>query len=739
MNKRQLVFLLISFILLANSSSAKAFSPRKKDHKKENTQAVDTLMPWEIDTLIRPIPINRQLFVDRVNKALQRIDARDGAMDGKIDLADTMIASMLTDVMFRRVPLIDIHIENLEVDNQIKIGYHRALENMLSRFAAKSFENGDLTYFKKSTRNFENLLIAIQEDSVKEFAHHNANIYTLDNSELLNDYPEDKAYVFETVGTANPALMIKRLPEFSKEKYADPIVAAAARVVPGVVLNYATSTSYLSSVVRRNQDPLVQTIVKIASNSTDPLKALPFLGQIYHNKMTVGQVDQAAKSDKTYYQALAAAEIANDSIGHEALEKELNYRGLQLVRIVNSLHESPDAVRFASIMDYDAPELYFMILGSQDEIYTSSFVFMAKRLIEKMDPETGYAFLKRLHNYHFRTWIRMCAGYNMLSPFLATMTEDNKTELMKEFVANLEKGGPNDLEDAVDVADAFGSIADPKLMNFLENEVIKNYERCKNNEKGTIVYGLLSTIMHSAKDANELTGKLSIIPPITFVPYNQLVDSAGSVVIQAFFYGDEDGNMSFKSFQSNFTDKQWSKAVDKYWIKYTYKGKFPIEVYANIPGDETKNEDLTAQNALKAYFDKNDIHPTIVIHRGHSYHLDGSLQNLDPEVKIVMLGSCGGYHNLAKVLDKSPDANIISTKQTGAMSVNEPIIREMLKQLILGQNVDWITSWEDLDKYFKTQSNREKDLFSDYVPPNKNLGAIFIKAYRKMQQQSETL
>lgn len=739
MNKTSLFFLLLSFCLLVNNHEANAFAPHRKDHKREKNRPVDSLKPWEIDTLIQPVPINRQLFVDRVQKALKRLDARDGVMDGRIDVPDTMTSAMLTDVIFRRIPLIDMHIENLKTDNQIKIGYHRALENMVNRFAGKSFENGDLTYFKKSAKNFESLLIAIQEDSVREFAHHNANIYTLDNSELLDDYPQDKAYVFETVGTANPAMMIKRLPEFSKEKYADPIVAAAARVVPGVILNYATSTSYLSSVVRRNQDPLVQTIAKIASTSADPLKALPFLGQIYHKKMTIAQVDEAAKTDKTYYMALAAAEIANDSIGREPLEKELNYRGLQLVRIVNSLHESPDAVRFASIMDYDPAQLYFMILGSQDEIYTSSFVFMSKRLIEKMAPETGYDFLERLHNYHFRTWIRMCAGYNMLSPFLSTMTEENKTNLMKEFVANLEKGGPNDLEDAVDVADAFGSITDPKLMNFLESEVIKNYERCKDNEKGTIVYGLLSTIMHSAKNATELTGKLSIIPPITYVPYKQLVDSNGAVVIQAFFYGDEDGNMSFKSFQTNFPDNQWTKTPGKYWVQYTYKGKYPIDVYANIPGDETKNEDLTAQNALKAYFSQQDIHPTIVIHRGHSYHLDGSLKDLDPEVKIVMLGSCGGYHNLAKVLDKSPDANIISTKQTGSMSVNEPIIRELLKQLTQGQNVDWIKSWEDLDNYFKTQSSREKDLFSDYVPPNQNLGAIFIKAYRKMQQQSETL
>jgi len=729
------LFLFIPALIFYFHAPVHAHAQRHKKAKKEET--VKAPEPWQVDTLIRPIPINRQMFTDRVAEGLRRIDARDGKVDNRISVEDTVTSDMLTDVILHRIPVIDIHIENLDTDHQTKIKYHRALENMIERFRNKSFESGDLSYFKKAAKNFEGLMIAIQEHTVKEFAHENANIYTLDNSELLDPYPEEKAYVFETVGKAEPAMMIKRLPSFAKEKYADPVVAAAARVVPGTILTYATSTSYLNSVVRRNPDPLVQTIARIASESRNPLKVLPFLGEIYEKKKTIAEIDAIAKDDKAYYKALVALKISGDTIGGQALDEEINYRGLQFVRVVNSLHESPDAVRFASLADFNAEELYFMMIGSQDEIYTSSFVWMFNRMMDKMKPETGNDFLVRVHKYHFRTWIRMCAGYNTLSPFLQSMPEDNKNNLMKEFVAGLEKGDANDLEDAVDVADAFGSITDPKLMDFLEKEVLQNYERCKNNEKGLIVYGLLSTIMKSASNSNELTDRLSIIPPITYVPYKQLENNAGKVIIQAFFYGDEDGRMSFASFKSNFPSNKWKSTANSDWITFTSDGTNPVIVYANLPKDEP--EDEFAQRKLQAYLSDNNIHPTIIIHRGHSYHLDGSLEHLDPNVKIVMLGSCGGYHNLAKVLDKSPDANIISSKQTGAMSVNEPIIRELFTQLLAGKNVDWIQSWEDLNKYFSSRGAHEKDLFSDYVPPNKNLGAIFIKAYRKMQQQSEKL
>ena len=54
----------------------------------------------------------------------------------------------------------------------------------------------------------------------------------------------------------------------------------------------------------------------------------------------------------------------------------------------------------------------------------------------------------------------MAAGYNKLDEFLKTMPE-NSEKLMQAFVAKLETTGT--LEDAVDVADSYGSITNPEL------------------------------------------------------------------------------------------------------------------------------------------------------------------------------------------------------------------------------------------------------------------------------------
>jgi hypothetical protein len=65
------------------------------------------------------------------------------------------------------------------------------------------------------------------------------------------------------------------------------------------------------------------------------------------------------------------------------------------------------------------------------------------------------------------------------------------------------------------------------------------------------------------------------------------------------------------------------------------------------------------------------------------------------------------------------------------MAINEPIIRAINARLLEGEDINWIAIWHELDEYFgKRKELHEK--YDDYVPPYKNLGAIFIKAYRQM-------
>jgi hypothetical protein len=158
------------------------------------------------------------------------------------------------------------------------------------------------------------------------------------------------------------------------------------------------------------------------------------------------------------------------------------------------------------------------------------------------------------------------------------------------------------------------------------------------------------------------------------------------------------------------------------------KGK-PILIFANRPLYGEDDPDLKAQDKLIEYMQSRDLQPTIMIHRGHSYHLKNTLGKLSPSARIVVLGSCGGYNNLNEVLTVCKDAHIISSKQVGTKTVNEPILQAINNDLLAGRNIDWINMWSNLSRKFTSGDAKEK--FDDYIPPYKNLGAIFIKAYRK--------
>jgi hypothetical protein len=101
------------------------------------------------------------------------------------------------------------------------------------------------------------------------------------------------------------------------------------------------------------------------------------------------------------------------------------------------------------------------------------------------------------------------------------------------------------------------------------------------------------------------------------------------------------------------------------------------------------------------------------------------------DAKIIVLGSCGGYKNLSQLIDINPDAHIISTKQIGTGNINQIITNKLNQTLLLGKPVIWRSMWDELSLFFAKQPKDLKETWEDYIPPYKNLGAIFIKAYNK--------
>jgi hypothetical protein len=518
------------------------------------------------------------------------------------------------------------------------------------------------------------------------------------------------------------------------------------------VYSYAQASSSPQGIlIRKNTDKRIQTIVELSKLQQRALFYFPFLDDLINGRQTIDNITKFAgtsdntydsvgyykllvKTEERYYPRLVAGDTPIAMLGSDGLLDMLKRKAIQhFINPINELHENPNpSIRFHAIEPLEADDLYYMMVLGENDIYTSSYKYTFDRMMQKLGTVPhGDSLLMKVNFDHFKKFIKMAAGYNKLDEFLKSMPDESET-LMKAFVSNLETTGT--LEDAVDVADSYGSITNPVLQQSMLNNVQANEQRCTkdNNEHGKKIYNLLKIIFLSADEKNGIDLSKEIgIPPIYTMSYNYLADDSGRIIEQVFFYGDKDGKQSFKGYLTSFPRGDWQIAQKKEWIEIkSIKGK-PIWIFANLPLDNETDQDADAQKDLINYMDDLGIKPSIVIHRGHSYHLPYTIQQLSENAKIIMLGSCGGYQNLKTILNYAPEAHIISTKQTGAMDVNKPIIDALDNTLRNGDNIDWRQMWTNLTTYFNKAPLQLRETFEDYIPPQKNLGALFIKAYSR--------
>lgn len=550
----------------------------------------------------------------------------------------------------------------------------------------------------------------------------------------------------------HPSLILNYLSSHPGLPFEDSLIVMAGHHDVRQLYDFATTSGELGAHIRNSKDTLVHIVAKLANsrNGSGQLY-FPFLDNLVKGRITTEEIDKVKDDNLNYYRLLVrtrmdyAARILpperDTPLEMNALTDMLMKKGKQVfVQEINALHtvDNP-AVRFKILDPLTPAELYYLIVLSEDEIYTSSYLGVYDRIFQRMANPYGDSLIMQMHGDYFRKFIKMAAAYNKLDHFLGTMDKQNAGTIMKSFIIHLEKANE---EEAVDVADSYSSIFEknPTLARFILGEVKANYDRmiAADDKKGIVIYSLLETLFESADSSTgtDLSARLGI-PPVYSVDYNSLADDSGRVIQQVFFYGDEDkdGQNSFINFMALFHPKpgakpEWKITENPQWVTISsLKGK-PVLIFANKPLFGEDDPDDKAQKALAAYLESRHLRPTIVIHRGHSYHVKYTIYQMPATARIVVLGSCGGYNNLSEVLKINEDAHIISSKQVGTKTVNEPILQAINNTLLAGKDIEWLPMWRELSARFQSDPGA-KEKFDDYIPPYKNLGAIFIKAYRK--------
>ena len=710
------------------------------------------------------IPLNRQVFHDKIKAEQKRADKADGHLDGLIKVSSNAEVNLqVTDAITRKINVLrnDIETSTALPTNNDKIRYLRYVGYLVRDFS----NNWRAHTFTPSlapllVENFNEVLKAnIKGENMAplikvapyEVGRINAKIFR-DNS----GYKESQVILFRKFCLLHPDQILANIGPYAHEPFADTLVIDAFKNSPSQLYSYAQSTSSRQGkLIRRIDDNRIKAVVQLITQQR-ALFYFPFLDDLISGKQNIADISKVAGStDKSYdsvgyYKLLVKTEIDYYSrlvkgdtpvamLGANGLVDMLQAKAIQhFINPINELHESPNPFRFRAIEPLGARELYYMMVLGENDIYTSSYEYSFDRMIQKMGAVPhGDSLLLSVNFDRFKKFIKMAAGYNKLDQFLMTMPE-NSEKLMQAFVSKLEATGT--LEDAVDVADSYGSITTLEVQQSMLQNVEWNEQRCikENNEKGRKIYALLKTIFLSADPKNGIDLSKEIgIPPIYTMDYNYLADDSGRIIEQVFFYGDKDGKESYASYLTSFPQGEWNITRKKEWIEIKSTRGKPIWIFANLPLDNVTDKDAAAQKDLVDYLDANGWKPSVVIHRGHSYHLPYTIQQLSENAKIIILGSCGGYQNLKSILNYAPEAHIISTKQIGTKNVNKPIIDAIDNTLSAGNNIDWREMWASLTDSFNKTPKDVRETFEDYVPPQKNLGALFIKAYHKERGDRE--
>ncbi len=712
------------------------------------------------------VPIFRQLFHDKIYNEQILLDQMDGKLDGTISLTHkNEINLVITDVMTRKINELKDSIERNKkiVTNNQKIKYLSYIETLLKKFR-QSCRNKEFNpvYAPQLESAFERIMFA-DIDSMSMAPEINAAPYNIGKilTEIFSEntgYAESKKLMYVKFCDRNPDKILQTIEPYANESFADSLIVKSCLFSPTSVYNIAQApNSKLGMLIHRNTNPLVKAVVEL-SKTPNALLYFPFLDDILKGKKTVESIKKYVGSEEGsydsvgYFKLLVQTEIdyfkrltspAKDTpiamFGPNGLREKLKEKALQyFVTPINELHDLSNInIRMKATDSLSAVDLYYMMVMSENDIYTSSFKHSYARFLQRLgkEPRTD-SLLLNVHFDYFKKFIKMAANFNKLDNFLTYMPASASETLMRGFIANLDNTG--NLEDAIDVADSYSSITDKKLQSTILNYVVANENSCieKGNARGKTIYGLLKTIFLSADTTNkiDLTSVLGI-PSIYEIENKDLKDDSGRIIQQVYWYGDKDGKTFFPSFISSFSPKDWIVTFNDEWYEIrSRKGK--VYVYANRPLDNDANLDDSAQIHLNNYLAENDMHPAVVVHRGHSYWLPRTIRRMSGDAKIVVLGSCGGFKNLNDIIDVNPDAHIISTKEIGAGDINRPILNYLNQTFESGSKLVWKNMWATLTKQFATDANTSiRESWEDYIPPYKNLGAIFLKGYNNMAQQ----
>lgn len=730
----------LSLPTLLFSMSPLPANAQKKSKKKSSSSTLTTPPAnWEIDTLIEPIPIGRRLFTDEVEKVLETIDRKDGNQDKVVNYRDAATTRQFTQAFMSDAGRVIILVENLDIPHNDKVRYYKTLKDQLESLNNMPWDTIAPGYFSAVLENLRGLITAKYKNELPEFARKHIDLITLQNIRLLEDNAvvleegtAAKAILYKGLATTHPLVILEKIPDIRDEPYTDTIIADIARVMPGTLLAHALESGPLARVIKRNADPFVQTIVRIADNASQPMALLPFLGPIHREEHSITALEPLINNQNRYFQGLLDLMLKDEAVCRPAIDEAIQ---LHVAAYVDRINAAEDAEsRLSAIAGLRDIDYYMLAIGGKDQLSSISFSEgVYPMLIRSMKKKSGLELLKEVDFYHYRTFLRLCAETNLMQAFFRTLDVNEKDQLFHAYSEDLETGELAELARAVEVANTFPYVEDDEFTLQLKSDAYTHYEAVQKNKtdqspKGILTYGIMRILFDYKADGEKTLEERLGIASANLIPHEQLLNSLNEVVEQVYFYPGEAGKRYYTAFMESFRDnKDWEISEKANWTHIRSTGDKKISIYANKPLSDSISRASVA--ALTKYLDENNLKPLIVFHCGPLPDLSRSIAYLPTSTRVLLAGHSFGDENLINAVEKNNKIHILSSRQTSNPAVDLAIFNELNKQLVYGRNLNWENVWRDLRSHFNNNAPDELENFALFRKPIENPGLLFTKTY----------
>ena len=523
-----------------------------------------------------------------------------------------------------------------------------------------------------------------------------------------------------------PYLIANRLYETRYDKYRDTLLYFLANGAPDEFLRkLEENDAFFTSLVNKNTNRVVKVV---AQQNLDYFfeRLLPFSLAISENRISRDEIIKLILSPRDYYHAMVEEIIRlhNDpdpQISNylkqpmSELNKEFAY--IFFIDEINNLHELPEKIRFKSIRNLPAIDLYFLLIAGSNQLYTSSFLYVFKKFLQEAGKEGLEKFFDGIGYYQFDQFISNISVYGLVHELVRYLQEEKFAGLLIKYLGRLHNTQLSDNEiilNAMTISEVLYDIRKyPKLKAILIAEL----------ERPSGQYDILLQRMNRGF-LDILVGKRDYNTDKAYdvLSMDQLKKN-GAIVQAWFFYDDEDACSSFASGTALFNNKTWNKTDFENYVVFSSKTGNNVKVYMNKP-KSTVGFDV-AQNEMLDAIRQQGYQVSCYIHRGHSYHFYKSLSKMTSSGQFVFLGSCGGYNEVLKIFQLNPDVHLIVSRHTGSRLINDQVLERITRAMVNNKDIKWDALWRELNARFRTIG--EKDLFSSYIPPNKYTGVKFIR------------